>query len=48
MIANLSEGKINIHQLDTSILKKYNLDSLESLEKLTKKLISAYERDSVG
>ena len=48
MIANLSEGKINIHQLDTSILKKYNLDSLESLEKITNKLATAYERDSAG
>ena len=48
MIANLSEGKINIHQLDTNILKKYNLDSFESLEKITKKLTSAYERDSLG
>ncbi len=47
IIANFSEGKLDIHQLDTSILKKYNLDSLESLEKITKKLTNAYEQDSL-
>ena len=47
MIANFSEGKIDISQFDKNILKKYNLD-FENLEKITKKLSSAYEQDTVG
>ena len=48
MFVKFSEGKIEIQQFDTNILKKYNLDSSESIENIANKLASAYNREAIG
>jgi hypothetical protein len=46
MIAHYSENQVELYQFDLNILKKYNLDSVERLDAITKRLSTAYSEGS--
>lgn len=46
MIAHYSENQIDIYKFDSNLLKKYNLNSVERLDDITKRLSVAYESSS--
>ena len=48
MIANYSEEEVEFHQFNSKLLKKYNLETPEALDKITKKLITSYENEIMG
>ena len=48
MIANYSEEEVEFHQFNSKLLKKYNLETPEALDKITKKLITSYENEITG
>lgn len=48
MIANYSEEGVEFHQFNSKLLKKYNLETPEALDKITKKLITSYENEIMG
>ena len=48
MLANYSEEEVEFHQFNSKLLKKYNLETPEALDKITKKLITSYEKEIMG
>ena len=48
MLVHYSNEQIDIYQIETNILEKYNIDSVERLDAIAKKLSLAYESTMGG